>query len=120
MEAGVRDDLGQRAERCACSRTPSVAVVAAGWGRPGCARLRESAGSCRQDRSGPRWLPSARNYDDQDSLAISAVIAELDGIEPSDEPVDDELEIMDVEVVEDDHDHLPVEPGQGSNAEEEQ
>lgn len=121
VEAGVRDDLGQRAE---AMRLLKDAISSGRGGRLGQARLRfgyaNLLAAAGRTEAAREWLLSARNYDDQDSLAISAVIAELDGIEPSDEPVDDEFEIMDVEVVEDDHDHLPVEPGQGSNAEEEQ
>ena len=121
VEAGVRDDLGQRAE---AMRLLKDAISSGRGGRLGQARLRfgyaNLLAAAGRTEAAREWLLSARNYDDQDSLAISAVIAELDGIEPSDEPVDDEFEIMDVEVVEDDHDRLPVEPGQGNNAEEEQ
>lgn len=120
VEAGVRDDLGQRSE---AMRLLKDAISGGRGGQLGQARLRfgyanllAAAGRIDAARD---WLLSARNYDDQDSLAISAAIDELDGVEPGEEPIDDEFEIMEVEVVEDD-DFLPGGNGQRDEAQEEQ
>lgn len=121
VEAGVRDDLGQNQE---AMRLLKDAISSGRGGRPGQARLRYSyanllAAAGRTDAA-REWLVSARNYDDQDSLALAAAIDELDGVASPDELVDDEFEVMDVQMVEDEDDHLPGQTGTSRPAQEEQ
>ena len=103
VEAGIRDDLGQRPEAL---RLLKDAISGGRGGRQGQARLRfayanllAAAGRVETARE---WLVSASHYDDQDALSIGEAIAELDGIEVAGDVQDDEFEVMDIEVVEED------------------
>ena len=46
------------------------------------------------------WLVSASHYDDQDALGVGEAIAELDGVAVTDDVLDDEFEVIDIEVIE--------------------
>lgn len=103
VEAGTRDDLGQRPEAL---RLLKEAIGGGRGGREGQARMRFAYANllaAAGDQAGARqWLVSARNYDDQDVLGLSDRIDELDGIEVPVAEFDDEFEIMEVEIFADD------------------
>ncbi|GAA2178791.1 tetratricopeptide repeat protein [Brooklawnia cerclae] len=102
VEAGTRDDLGQRPE---AQRLLKEAIEARRGGRRGQARLRfayaELLHEAGQESAARDWFASADAYDDQGELEVSRRIAELDGIEVpegSDDGYDDEFEVVDVDV----------------------
>lgn len=100
VEAGIRDDLGQRPEAL---RLLKDAIVSSRGGRQGQARLRYAyanlLASAGQQTAAREWLVSARSYDDQDLLGIDGAIAALDGEPVSEAEPDDEFEILAVEEV---------------------
>lgn len=102
VEAGIRDDLGQRPEAL---RLLKDAISGGRGGREGQARFRFAyanlLSSAGQADSAREWLVSARNFDDENELGVSVAIAVLDGEDVPEDLVDDEFEIMEVELVPD-------------------
>lgn len=96
VEAGIREDLGQRPE---AARLLKQAIGANQGGHQEQARLRVAyanlLASNGQVEQALEWLASARKHDRNDVLGVDALIAVLRGEEI--EPESDEFEIMDVE-----------------------
>lgn len=105
VEAGVRDDLGQRPEAL---RLLKEAISGGRGGREGQARFRyayaDLLAEAGEHKAAREWLVSARQYDDENVLQIDNRIAELDGEEVEIADFDDEFEIMEVEVMADEPD----------------
>ena len=101
VEAGIRDDLGQRPEAL---RLLKDAISGGRGGRDGQARLRFAyanlLAATGRVESAREWLVSASHYDDQDALGVGEAIAELDGVAVTDDVLDDEFEVIDIEVIE--------------------
>ena len=109
VEAGVRDDMGQRDE---ASRLLKEAISGGRGGRQGQARLRFAYADLLAEHGRPdaalEWLTSARTYDENNELEIDDRIAELKGEPVAEAPDLDEFEVLDVEEV-DDVDDEPAE-----------
>lgn len=103
VEAGIRDDLGQRPEAL---RLLKDAITGGRGGQDGQARFRYAyanlLASAGQVSAAREWLVSARNFDVEDSLGIPERIAELDGEDVPPDVDDDEFEVMEVELVAED------------------
>lgn len=101
VEAGIRDDLGQRPEAL---RLLKDAISGGRGGRDGQARLRFAyanlLAATGRVEAAREWLVSASHYDDQDALGVGEAIAELDGVAVTDDVLDDEFEVIDIEVIE--------------------
>ena len=102
VEAGLRDDMGQRDEAL---RLLKEAISGGRGGRQGQARLRFAYADLLAEHgradAALEWLSSARTYDENQLLEIDERIAELKG-EPAPEPADpDEFEILEVEEIDD-------------------
>lgn len=115
VEAGIREDLGQRQE---ASRLLKQAIGANQGGQAEQARLRVAYANLLaengQTEQAIEWLTSARKHDRGDELGIDELLAELRG--EIIEPESDEFEILDVEeyreeLADEDGDILPEEVG---------
>ncbi|NLA29490.1 MAG: hypothetical protein GX875_07550 [Propionibacterium sp.] len=105
VEAGARDDMGQRDEAL---RLLKEAISGRRGGRQGQARLRfayaELLAAHGRTDAALEWLTSARSYDESQLLGLDARIAELKG-EPLPDQADlDEFEVLDIEEVDDSDD----------------
>ncbi len=122
VEAGVRDDMGQRDEAL---RLLKEAISGGRGGRQGQARLRFAYADLLAEHgrvdAALEWLASAGRYDEAQILEIDARIAELKG-EPLPDTTDlDEFEVLDVEEVDDvdddaEADGLPTDDGAAADA----